>query len=453
MSLWHKQRRIVTLIFSLVWIAGCETYDPKPLDLESYSRLWHKRTLVSEDLAQFVQGLNTTHLISKANFDPEDGLTLIEGELVALVFNPDLRMARQQAKVTEAKIPYVGLWRDPVFNLNILNIAERIPDPWYISSSLSLTIPISGRKRAEKTLAAAEVTAQWQQVAESEWLVMRNLREQWLSWSAFKLKREQTQAMATALEKITITTDLLSQEGELLKTEARLFTIERNSTLADLDQLTGDLSVSEHGLRSFLGLSPQASIDFIPANNIHSENNNELSLSADRNPRLVRLSRDYEIAENTLLLEIRKQYPDLTLGPQLETDGGQSRNGFVGWIPFPILSGNRGDIAEAKARRELAKAALETTFEKLTGQLRGLQAKLIGLESRKKRLEAKIAPEIDQQVADAYRLLELGEGSSLVLLESLMRAYEMKLKLIDTQLAVDLTINEIQYLIGPTQTD
>ena len=166
-------------------------------------------------------------------------------------------MARQQAKVTEAKIPYVGLWQDPVFNLNILNIAERIPDPWYISSSLSLTIPISGRKRAEKTLATAEVTAQWQQVAESEWLVMRNLREQWLSWSALKLKREQTQAMAQALEKIIITTDSLSQEGELLKTEARLFTIERNSTLADLDQLTGDLSISEHGLRSFLGLSPK----------------------------------------------------------------------------------------------------------------------------------------------------------------------------------------------------
>ena len=101
----------------------------------------------------------------------------------------------------------------------------------------------------------------------------------------------------------------------------------------------------------------------------------------------------------------------------------------------------------------MAKAAFETTFERLTGQLRGLQARLIGLESRKKRLEAKIAPEIDQQVADAYRLLELGEGSSLVLLESLMRAYEMKLKLIDTQLAVDLTINEIQYVIGPTQTD
>ena len=160
MLLWHKLRRIVTLIFSLVWIAGCETYDPKPLDLESYSQLWHKRTLVSEDLAQFVKGLNTTHLINKANFDPEDGLTLIEGELVALVFNPDLRMARQHAKVTEAKIPYVGLWKDPVFNLNILNIAERIPDPWYISSSLSLTIPISGRKRAEKTLAAEEVKAE-----------------------------------------------------------------------------------------------------------------------------------------------------------------------------------------------------------------------------------------------------------------------------------------------------
>jgi outer membrane protein, heavy metal efflux system len=441
--------RFTGIAASLALITGCQTYDPKPLDLRLHSQHWYERTPSSEDVEKFVLRLKDADSSQGDSFDPSDGLTLKEGEVVSLVFNPDLRTARLRAKIYEAKAPFAGLWQDPTYNLNILKITETIPDPWYISSSLSLTIPISGRLKAEKSLAAAEVVAQWQQVAETEWNVIRNLRESWLSWSALKLKKDQTEEIVHQLEQIVETTQLLADAGELLKTESLLFVIERDSRRAELDQLIAVLSESEQNVRSLLGLSPAAPLELHPAKNIQA-GNFEDALSADRSPTLVRLQRDYEVAENVLLREIRKQYPDLTIGPQAETDAGQSRIGFVGGIPLPIINSNKGGIAEAKAKRELSQAAYETAFERLAGKLNALHARITGIESRRRMMETTIVPMIDQQVSDAYRLLELGEGGVLVLLESLVRAFEMKLKLIDTQLEADLTYNEIQFIVGPS---
>jgi hypothetical protein len=45
--------------------------------------------------------------------------------------------------------------------------------------------------------------------------------------------------------------------------------------------------------------------------------------------------------------------------------------------------------------------------------------------------------------------LEIGEGDSLVLLESLVRAHEAKLELIEARFEVSDTQNQIRHLLGP----
>ena len=57
---------------------------------------------------------------------------------------------------------------------------------------------------------------------------------------------------------------------------------------------------------------------------------------------------------------------------------------------------------------------------------------------------------VDRQVINAHRLLKIGESNSLILLQSLIRAYEVKIMLIDLQLENSLTNNEIRFLLGPT---
>jgi len=433
----------------LVFITGCQTYEPKPLDLTSHRQHWYSRTTSDEDVRKFAMSLISIDSPRHTEFNPVDGLTLSEGEIVALVFNPDLRMARLRASVTQATAPFAGRWQDPNFNLNILKIAESIPDPWYISSSLSLTIPISGRLNSEKLLAASEVNAELERIAESEWNVLRNLREIWLSWSANQLKMEQTEAIIHELDAIVESTTLLAESGELLKTEAILFAIERETRRTELERIKADLAEEAQNIRSLLGLSPKAPLELQPSLSIQSTVSEAASIE-DRNPTLSRLRSEYEVAERTLHREIRKQYPDLTVGPQMESDEGQSRIGFIGGIPLPILNSNRGGIAEARAERDLARAASETAYERITGHLAGLRTRLHGIHIRRASMETTIVPMVDQQLTDAYQLLELGEGSSLVMLESFVRAYEVKLKLIDTQLEDSQTQNAIHFLMGPS---
>jgi len=97
----------------------------------------------------------------------------------------------------------------------------------------------------------------------------------------------------------------------------------------------------------------------------------------------------------------------------------------------------------------VALAAYETEYERMAGRLAALRARLSGVRSRRATLNETLVPLVDRQAADANRFLELGEGESLVLLESLVRSYEAKLQLIDVQLEEARVKNEIRYLLGP----
>lgn len=428
-------------------LAGCQTYHPQAASRPAHKKEWEEREPSSESVRKFAKRLGETTSYDRA-FDAGDGLSLGEGETVALVFNPDLRVARLRAGVAEATAEYAGLWDDPELSIDVLNITQSVPDPWVIGSSLAFTIPVSGRLKVEKARAEAALHAELERVAETEWTVLRDVADAWLEWSAMGHKLRETEAILSRLDSVVASTQRLAEAGELPRTESALFTIERASRRADRDRLRGSVEESEQELRSLMGLSPKASFRMIPTLSAGSVPTDQ-SEPNDGHPTLARLRREHEVADKTLLQEIRKQYPDLTFGPQGESDEGQSRIGFIGAIPIPVLNSNKGGIAEARAEREVALAAYETEYERMVGRLAVVRARLSGIRSRRNTLHETLVPLVDRQVADADRLLELGEGNSLVLLESLIRSNEAKLQLIDLQLEEARTKHEIRYLLGP----
>lgn len=438
---------LVAVAVALTMLTGCQSFEPSPLNPIAHAEQWRSRDLSGEQVRQFASRLETITNRSVA-FDAADGLTLAEGELVALVYNPDLRVARLKAGVARASAEHAGRWDDPELSLDVLKITKSVPDPWIVGSALSLTIPVSGRLQVEKARAEAAVHSELGRVAEEEWKTRRDLRATWLSWSANRLRREETERIVAALDVVVETTSKLAESGELLRTEAGLFKIEQEGRRADLERLRGQVQEGEQELRSLVGLSPSAPVSFVPAVNLADSGQGSGDLT-NTNPTLVRLRSDYAVAELTLLREIRKQYPDLVLGPQFEEDEGQSRVGMVGAIPIPVLNSNKGGIAAARAEREVARAAFETEVERIEGRLAALRARLRSIRARRGRLESSLAPLVDRQVEDARRLVELGEGGSLVLLESLTRAHEAKLDLIEVHLDESETLARIRYLLGP----
>lgn len=428
-------------------LVGCQTYQPQAASRPAHKEEWEARRASSESVKEFAKRLGETTSYDRA-FDANDGLSLGEGETVALVFNPDLRVARLRAGVAKATAEYAGLWDDPELSIDVLNITQSVPDPWVIGSALAFTIPVSGRLKVEKERAEVAMHAELERVAEAEWTVLRDVAEGWLEWSAHGHQLRQTEAILEQLDSVVESTSRLAEAGELPRTEASLFTIERASRRAERDRLRGELEESEQQLRSLMGLSPKAPLSLNPTLSAGSVRTDR-SEPYEGHPILARLRREHEVADKTLLREIKKQYPDITLGPQGESDEGQSRIGFIGAIPIPILNSNKGGIAEARAEREVALAAYETEYERMVGRLAALRARLAGVRSRRATVHDELVPLVDRQVADADRLVNLGEGESLVLLESLVRSHEAKLQLIELQLEETLVQTEIRYLLGP----
>lgn len=443
--LW-RARVSLTLCISMAALAGCQSYHPSPLDASGHAAAWRDRGPADEKVRDFARRLETSAPRS-VNFNPKDGLTMAEGEIVALVYNPDLRVARLKAGVAKATAEHAGRWDDPTLSIDVLKVTESVPSPWIVGSALSFTLPISGRLAVEKSRANASHHAELARVAEEEWNILRDLRKAWLTWSADRLRLEQAEHIVASLASVVETTGKLAEAGELPRTESALFKIERESRKADIARLRGRVNEGEQEIRSLLGISPAAPASLTPMLAVpRAKSRGKL---AETNPTLIRLRGEYEVAELTLLREIRKQYPDLELGPNFLDEQGQSSIGIIGAIPIPIFNSNKGGIAAARAEREVARAAYETEVERTGGRLAAMRARLDGARARRQSLDSNVVPLVDRQIDDARKVLELGEGDSLVLLESLVRSHEAKLALIDARLDECDAQSEILHLLGP----
>lgn len=440
----------VAALSTMALITGCQSYTPSPLEVAGHREAWQARTPADESVTAFAERLNETAPDKPVAYDPLDGISLAEGELIAWVYNPDLRLARLKAGVALATADHAGRWDDPQLGVDLLRITESVSDPWIVTGGLAITLPISGRLEAEKSRADAAYQAELLKVAEAEWKVRHDVRLVWLEWSASKAKLDQQTQLIDMIGTLVDATSKLADAGELPRTEAGLFAIERVQRQYELRRLRGQVEVSEQRLRALMGLSPNAPLTLNPQFiGVTGGSDNTGKPSADNNPSLARLVLEYEVAEQTLLREVRKQYPDLTIGPVVESDQGQSRIGLSGGIPLPILNANKQGIAEAKAARELARAAYETEYERLVGSIAQTYATAKAMTDERGLVADEMAPLVDSQVARARKMLNLGEGGGLVLLESLVRAHETKLHLIDVRLDEAKAYAELQYLSGP----
>jgi cobalt-zinc-cadmium efflux system outer membrane protein len=444
-------RRILLTAALPVAVAGCQGYQPKPLDLEAHRSVWAERSPGRDGVVAFAQQL-AAQSQSPSVYDPSDGLTLAEAEVVALVFNPELRLARARAAVAQASAQYAGLWEDPIFSLDVLRIIESVPEPWILGTSLGFTIPLSGRLDAEQDRAAAEYQTALARVAQNEWEVIVELRTTWLEWSSAKLQADVTMELVERLQHIVGIVERLEQVGEIPRLESRLFKIEAMARSTDARELQARATLLELAIKALLGLRPESPIAFeailsLPSPEFPQDSREQLLERT--NPVLAVARAEYEVAEQILRREIRKQYPDLDIGPAYENEEDQSRIGFTGSLPIPILNRNRGGIAEAQAEREARRAAFEAQYEQLVQQLARAQ---IDLEFRKQLtqdLEANLIPLVEDQVRDAQRMIELGEVNTLVQLESVVRRAEAKLKLVEARQAEALAANRVRMLIGP----
>lgn len=432
-------------------LAGCQGYDPMPLDPEAHLQSWHERDPASESVVAYAARLAERDSRPRGKYDLRDGISLPEAEVIALFFNPDLRTARLHADAELAGAREAGRWEDPELSVDAMWIIDSISNPWILGAGISFTIPFSGSPGVREDLAFARHDVAIRAAIRREWEILVELRHAWNEHAAITEQIRLAQEYVSQVEKVRQTADRLTSAGELTSLDARLFALELAARRAELLTLRGEQRELELRLRELLGLAPEAPLQLVTALSaaLPLPNAREKTVAA-QNPALAVKRAEYETAEQQFRLEVHKQYPDLSIGPSYEIEEGQSRIGIGFGLPIPIINLNKEGIARARAARLAVRAEFEGELERLLHALARAEQRLAVARERQQFITRELAPLTDEQVTDAGRLAELGEFNAMVQLDALTRRFEARVQVLEATLAEALAREEVLALLGPS---
>lgn len=432
-------------------LAGCRTYEAKPIDLSSTREAFLERTPDRPEIAEFASRLALAPDASA--FDPADGLSLAEAEAVCLFFNVDLRIARAEAGVAEANAANAGLWPDPVFGLEWTRLLESSLNPNELFGSIAFTIPISGRLEVEKERLGAAHAQALAAVAAEEWATRIELRRRWSEWTAAAALIDTTAGFLARAEALLEVVEAMQSLGELSRVEARLFRLERVKAAAQLDRFTAIERETRLEILRLLGLPPASEAELVPMA-LGSVDGSILAAAADseairRSPRLAVAVAAYEVAEKTLEESIRAQIPDLGLTPGYGTQDGIRQFTLGAYLPIPIFNGNRQAIEAAFAAREVARLEVERQIESIVADAAFARTELESLARQRAIVEGELVPLVELQYAETRELARLGEVDTLILLDGLKQQHEAALRLVEVLRDERLAAIALEAVAGP----
>jgi CRISPR system Cascade subunit CasA len=136
------------------------------------------------------------------------------------------------------------------------------------------------------------------------------------------------------------------------------------------------------------------------------------------------------VAEAALRLELRKQYPDLTLSPTYADEEDETALTLGLGLPIPVWNANRQEIVAAAAQRDAARARVESALQQGLATLAQADAQLAGADAQRAILEDQVAPLADQQLEQARALLAVGEMDVVPMYEALTQTHAIKEELL-----------------------
>ena len=451
---WRRLALAWTIVCAAGSLQGCQRYERAPLDLASHGRAYEMRLEGAERIAEFLERVEELGAIPPEHFDVDDGISLAEAEAIALVFNPDLRLARLRAGVALAEFEHAGLWQDPVFGFDGADILSNA-SPFEYGLRLSLTIPISGRLGVERDRAGAAYEAELRRIADAEWEMRASVRSAWAAWTIAGERVTLLQQTIGELNRISMVTDELESAGELMRIDSRLVRLELVQRRAALVDAEYHETRARQELLMLLGLPLEARATLLPSVPINAPlDNKHEAQQHDRliasNTALAVWRAEYQVAEESLRLAVREQFPDITIGGGYGSEGDDRL--LLGFsMPIPVLNANRGVIAKARAERDLARAGAESAFEHLAARLGTATSAYHAAHMQRILHETVVLPLVAEQLDDLDRLARLGEWNALVLIDAIGRELEAKTQLLELRLAEARAAITITQLLGPEQ--
>jgi outer membrane protein TolC len=405
------------LLLALTMMA-CVRFHPKPISAPRSLDAFEARRLDAPELRDFLLGNKEVAEWPPGVWDLK-ALTL-----AALYYHPDMDVARAQwgvanaGRITAGERPNPSV--NPLMGYNATSPIDEVT-PWIPEISLELPIEVAG-KRGFRIAEARRLSeaARWN-VLSTAWEVRSRLRAALLElYSA-----EQTQSFLAGRRdlraEIVRLLEVQKEAGEVSAyevTQARVAL--DNERLAALEASRTNENARAR-LASSIGLPRKAlegvKLSFYVFGRIEPDfPAGEIRRHAllNRSDILASLA-EYAAKESALRLEIAKQFPDIRIGPNYQLDQTDSKWTIGLALDLPILSRNKGPIAEAEARRAESAARFLGLQSKVIGELDAAVAACRSALQKSKAADDLLA-DLAQQESTAGGRYSAGEISRLELL-------------------------------------
>ena len=395
-------------------LSGCRSYEPKPID-------WNKEA-----------SAGVTNEVRIASLD--DAVTL------ALIGNRELNALRLKSANSAKAAKESGWWEDPELDFDLMRIVNPSEHPFLGGASVAFTIPLSGATaiaaKADELYAQADIaeikTAERNTGVETRLAAIRlmALRRRAALLSEYDSDERIVRARENAGK--------LHEAGEVSASELAGVQRQKHILHHALMETEREIAETEIAFLRLLGLRPGTKIALtLPLRDRPSmPSGADDPLELVRHPKvqaaLVRLGG----TEKSLEAEIRRQYPDLKLGPTYANEEGLDRFGLVAGISIPLWNRNRKGIAEAEGTRDEARLAAIDAWRSLVCDAATAREHLSNL------LMHPPVPANEREQAD--RLADAGELTPLDYLAVREQIFDLRLDELNWRRDVALAAAELE---------
>ena len=363
-------------------VVGCRAYTPAPIDWAQERAAWTAQSA-----------------------EPRD-MTLAEAKQYALFLNPEINALRVRYLASSNVVLQTGWWDDPELDVDALRFIKGVPHPWILGSSLAFTVPVNGVPALERKAAEAYTFADACAIIVAEHELMADVERAWVQ---FEYTQERVQFLAATLRVLEHDNEVVKKlvaAGELDSAEGKRVELDFLRMETACRNFRDTLETQRLSILQLLGLHPSAQIwPRVIGNDDDAEIIPPTEDALVRHPRVQEKLARLGASEADLRTEIRRQYPNIRIGPALQSEEGLTRAGLTFGLTLPLWNRNRKAIAEAEGARQSARIEALNEWKRLVSELETAKANLRLAEANEQRRqeEKMVAWQLIESIDNLYR--------------------------------------------------
>ncbi len=403
--------RYVALFATLTLFSACAVYRPAPIDLARDTEQWRA--------------------VSQEACPAGHPLSLEEIHRLGLLLNPALNEARLSYARSTAVAEFAGLWEDPSLSAELVRVLPESMNNREVG--LSLAIPLTGIPGLAKKAAEQYREADFHTVREKERAYLEELDS---LCTDILITHAKHRFMKKRLAELRDERDRIAKLHELGEATFAAYQVANqrlNDTMNEEQELESTHLAQHLQLTTLLGLHPDfrhLEIREELPQGIPTEAPVPTAAELLQNPGLLAQLASYGGTEKELQVEIRRQYPQLSLGGAYGYEEGNDKLGLGVELSLPLWNRNRQAIARAAGDRAVKQAETLSLWKKLMQQAQSLgdrqRLALAHCRAERGRVHTLMAHAARQE-----KLYALGEGELLELSEVRHEAYLRRLSYLD----------------------